>query len=640
MNRPQVRIRDYAAEAALFRRRAMISLAVVLLVFLVLLVNLFQLQVSGYQEFQTRSNSNRIMVLPVAPNRGLIYDRNGHILADNTPVYSIEMVPEEVSNPAHTLAELIDLLDLDPAIQERFEQRLRQTRRFPQIPVIEGLTEEQLETFAVHQHRFPGVTIEARLQRYYPHGDLFTHTLGYVGRINRQDIQRLQHQEVYPNYAATRTIGKLGIERQYETELHGQVGYQTVEVNNRGRVIRTLEFTPPQPGKDLILELDLGLQEVLQEQLGDLRGAAVVLDARTGGVMGMYSNPGYDPNWFVRGISTDRYQLLTGNRNNPLINRATQGRYSPASTIKPHLGLLGLKSGTITADSTKDCTGYYQLEGYSRKFRDWRPEGHGRVDLAGAITVSCNTYFYDLAHRLGIDRISGFMTELGFGRRTGIDLREESAAVMPSRDWKMSRLGEPWYRGETLSIGIGQSYWTATPLQMASATSVLVNQGRRLRPRLAGAISEELPVPVPLREETPIVLSEQQHWQTIKSAMEDVIHHPRGTAYGAFQSSTYRAAGKTGTAQLVSINHDLDDDSPAQELAEHLRTNSTFVGYAPADQPEIVISLVLENTGGSGRSAAPVARAIMDYYFTTMQNRPDLLRDLPNFSQEAADADH
>ncbi|MCC5855893.1 MAG: penicillin-binding protein 2 [Idiomarina sp.] len=645
MIRKRVPIRDHQAEAQLFFRRAVFCMVLVTVVFMILLSNLYRLQVTGFQEFQTRSNSNRITVLPVAPNRGLIMDRNGELLAENIPVYSLEVIPEEVRNLAERLQAVSELLDIEPGDIDQFVRQARISRRFPQLSFADNLTEEQVARFAVNQHQFPGFSVEARLQRHYPHGELFTHAIGYVGRINQQDVIRLREQEQYANYAATRTIGKLGIERYYEDVLHGKVGYQTVEVNNRGRIIRTLDFSPPSPGRDIYLELDVGLQQVAKEQLQDRRGAIVVLDANTGGVLAMYSNPSYDPNWFVGGISRDRYSSLTSNPNNPLINRATQGRYPPASTVKPHLGLLGLMDQIVTPTTRIWDPGYYEIPGVERRFRDWRPHGHGWVDLNKAIVESCNTYYYDLSLKLGIDRISEFMSEIGFGRRTGLDIREENAALLPSRDWKRGRFGEPWYAGETLSVGIGQSYWTVTPIQMATTTQVLATQGRRIEPRLLKATesAEGLIYNAP-REHPPIMIENTEHWQTVKQAMANTVSTLQGTAHTAFRGAPYLAAGKTGTAQVARIADDIEERPDIEDVAERLRDNATYIGYAPTTRPEIVVAIAIENVGGGGRNAAPVARALMDHYFKHQREderpRTAIARYLVQPETELADADH
>ncbi|RTE87810.1 penicillin-binding protein 2 [Lysobacter sp. N42] len=641
--RKRVPIRNHQAEAQLFFRRAAFCLVVVCIVFLVLLGNLYRLQVTSHEEYQTRSNSNRIMVLPVAPNRGLIYDRNGRILAENIPVYSLEVIPEEVRNLDERLLEVTELLSLPLENIEQFNQQLRYSRRFPQIALADNLTEQQVAQFSVHQHRFPGFSVEARLQRNYPFGPLFTHSIGYVGRINEQDETRLEEAGLSANYAATRTMGKLGVERFYENLLHGEVGYQTVEVNNRGRVLRTLELNSPTPGQDIYLEVDAGLQQVAIEQLGDKRGAIVVLDTQTGGVLAMASTPTYDPNWFVGGISVAQYRSLLSNQDNPLINRATQGRYPPASTVKPLIGLLGLQEQIIEPETRVWDPGYFEIDGVDRRMRDWKDGGHGWVNLDRAITESCNTFYYHLSLQLGIDTLSDFMHQVGFGHRTGVDILEENAALMPTRGWKQARFGEPWFAGETLSVGIGQSYWTVTPLQLATTTQVLANRGSRGVPRFLRAVEEDagLRRVVP-QFETPIVVDSEEYWDAVQTAMEHVTSRVTGTAFRAFNDANYTAAGKTGTAQVVRLADEDDAERPeTEDVEERFRDNATYIGYAPADTPEIVIAIAIENVGGGGSNAAPIAREVMDYYFEhlSVDGRPiSAIADYVEPAEEPTDA--
>lgn len=620
MRRQREAIQDPAAEAQLFKRRALVAFSLVVLLFVIILFNMYHLQVRSYHEYQTRSEGNRIKVVPLAPNRGLIYDRNGILLAENTPVHSLEIIPEQVANLEKTLTELAELIEITPEQQQSFLQDVRRQRRFNSIALKEQLTEQEVAILAVNQHRFPGVTLEARLSRTYPFGDLFTHSIGYIGRINNNDLQRLREQELAANYAASRDIGKIGLERYYEQLLHGTVGYQEVEVNNRGRVIRTLRSDPAISGKDLILSLDVGLQLTAQQALEGLRGAVVALDPRTGAVLAFYSNPGYDPNLFVHGISSANYNALLNSSDRPLINRVTQGVYPPASTIKPHMALVGLEQGTITPSTRMWDPGYYQLPNYSRRFRDWRRWGHGWVNVYSAIIQSCDTFFYDMAVKLGIDTISDSMKQFGFGQRTGIDIHEESAAIMPSRGWKRARFNQPWYTGDTVSLGIGQSYWTTTPLQLATSTAILVNRGESVVPtllqgtRFQGAFDG-----VSYQRQQALTVSDPSHWQVILDAMEQTISTQEGTAFRAFRGASYSSGGKTGTAQIVSIAQDAEYDADA--LDERHRDNAMYVGYAPAVDPTIVVAIVVENTGGGGSTAAPVARQLFDYYFSAGVNQ-------------------
>ncbi len=579
-----------------------------------LISNLYYLQIERYEDYQTRSNGNRIKVLPVAPNRGLIFDRNGVLLAENKPVFSLDIIPEEIENLEQTLADLSVLLNIDKDQIDDFKDDLKKQRRFKPVSLLKRLSNQEVSIFSANQYRFPGVSIEARLARFYPYGSALTHVLGYVARINKKDLQKLSEAGLVANYAATHDIGKLGIEKFHEDKLHGEVGYQEVEINSKGRIIRTLNFQPPIPGQDLVLNIDINLQLEAQKLLNGKRGSIVAMDTQTGGVLALYSSPSYDPNYFVHGISSKRYKVLLDSKDRPLINRATQGQYPPASTIKPHLALAGLEKGVISAETRMFDNGKYQLKNVSHVWRDWVPWGHGWVDVKKSVEVSCDYFFYDLAYRMGIDQISETMSEFGFGDYTGIDLYEESDGNMPSRGWKRARFNEPWYIGDTISVGIGQSYWTATPLQLAQSVTTIVNKGRRLVPQVLsgkminGKISIE-----PEKELRPIAIINEDNWDLVLSSMLGVIEEEHGTGRTAFKDTDYRSAGKTGTAQVVSIAQDAEYD--ADSLKEEHRDNAMYVGYAPYDTPEFSVALALENAGGGGSQAAPIARNLMDYYF-------------------------
>ncbi|WP_143870089.1 penicillin-binding protein 2 [Catenovulum sediminis] len=617
--RRRVAIRDHLAEANLFARRAIVGLVCVVLACIILALNMRTLQVDKHQDYQTRADGNRIKVLPIPPNRGLIYDRFGRILAENTSFYSLEIIPEEVQDLDELLLQIQQLIALEDEVIEDFRRQVKQQRRkFKPVVVESRLTEEEAAIIAVNQHKMPGAYLEARLKRHYPYGELTTHALGYVAKINRRDADTLEMVGKKANYEGTFDIGKLGIERYYEDLLHGQVGYQEVEVNNRGRPIRTLSEQPPVPGQDLVLNLDIEMQKLARDQLGERRGAVVVLDAKNNGILALYSNPSYDPNLFVHGISSKNYKALLNNRSRPLINRATQGRYPPASTIKPHIGLLGLDEKLITTKTRIWDPGYYQIKDIEHKYRDWKSWGHGWVDIYRAIEESCDVYYYDLAVRLGMDKISEFMTRFGFGELTGIDIHEETSATMPSRDWKYGRFRQPWYAGDTVSIGIGQGYWTATPLQLATATSVLGNEGQYYEPKLLKATRTQTgELPIPAQDRRPVEIENERNWQIIKTAMQGVVEKPTGSGFAAFKGVNYEAAGKTGTAQVIAIAQDEEYD--AEAIEEKYRDNALYVGFAPVAEPRISVAVIIENAGGGGKNAAPVARAMMDYYF---QNYP------------------
>ncbi|MFU2508400.1 penicillin-binding protein 2 [Pseudoalteromonas sp. ASV78] len=614
MRKHRPTIRDHSAEANLFARRAFVGFVFVTILVAVLLSNLYTIQVDDHQDYQTRSNDNRIKVIPIAPNRGLIYDRNGVLLAENKPVYNLEVIPEEVDDLDASLSALTQYIDISEQQKSDFIDDIKHNRRFKSQVLKARLTELEVARFSVNQHKFPGFSIEARLARYYPFADTLTHALGYVAKLNKKELAKLESQEQGTNYRATHDIGKLGIEKYYEQLLHGQVGSQRVEVNNRGRVIRTLSMTPPQPGHDLVLTLDIGLQQIAQHAFKDMRGAVVVMDAKDGGVLALYSNPSYDPNLFVHGISSKNYKALL-NPDRPLINRTTQGRYAPASTVKPHMAILALEEGLVTEHTTLWDPGFFQIPNVDHKWRDWKRWGHGHVDVYKAIEESCDTYFYDAAYRLGITKISDFMAQFGFGDLTGIDIHEETTAILPSKEWKEARFKESWWRGDTISVGIGQGYWTATPMQIANALNILVNKGVNRPPHLVQVAKQENQVvQINNDEKPPVILKDPKHWQIALDAMHNTVSKATGTAHKAFRGVNYDPAGKTGTAQLVSIAQGERYD--AKSLKERHRDNAIYVGFAPYDDPQIVVSIVVENTGGGSTVGAPIARQLMDYYFS------------------------
>ncbi|WP_218353010.1 penicillin-binding protein 2 [Alteromonas lipotrueiana] len=618
MVRKRQHIRDHTAESNLFARRAAIALLIVVGMLAVVISNLYRLQVNQFEDYQTRSNGNRIKVVPIAPNRGLIYDRNGVLLAENRPVFSLEVIPEKVEDLEDTLQKLTTLMQLTPEELTNFTKNSQGKRRFKPVALRTQLTEYEVARFSAQQHLFTGVSIEARLSRHYPYGDTLTHILGYVAKINKKDLQKIVEAGQEANYAATHDIGKLGIEKYHEDKLHGEVGYQQVEVNSQGRIIRILHVDPPTPGKDIVLNVDLQMQIAVQKTLQDQRGTVVVSDPRTGGLLAMYSNPSYDPNLFVHGISQKNYSALLNSPDRPLINRATQGQYPPASTIKPHLALLGLDSDTISTSYTINDTGRFRLPNVSHVWRDWKRWGHGKVDVAKAIEVSCDTYYYDLAYKLGIDKISAAMSEFGFGDYTGIDLYEESDGNMPSRGWKRARFNQPWYIGDTIPVGIGQSFWTATPIQLNQSINTLINRGKRYVPQLMrGYMQDNGEVELEsLKTLRPYQIKQQKNWDIVLDAMWKVVNGEEGTARHAFDDVGYVSAGKTGTAQLFSVGQ--NESYNADEVAEHLRDNAMYVGFAPFEDPQVSVTVVIENAGGGSSNAAPVARQVMDFYFDHM----------------------
>ncbi|HIF5635588.1 TPA: penicillin-binding protein 2 [Vibrio parahaemolyticus] len=616
IRRRRSQIRDYQAEARLFASRAIVAFFGIVVLMGLLVANMYNIQVNQFQDYQTRSNDNRIKVVPIAPNRGLIYDRNGVLLAENRPVFNLELTPEKIKDIDATIQELQTILEITPEQIERFHRERKRTRRFKSVPLLTQLNEKQVAVFSVNQYRFPGVEISATLKRYYPYGEVLTHVIGYVSRINDRDMQRLIREEKDANYQATRDIGKLGIEKYYEDLLHGTAGYQEVEVNSRGRVIRTLKYVPPIPGKDIVLNLDINLQLYVHQLLDGRRGSAIVLDPRDNGVLAMVSSPSYDPNAFVHGISGKAYRDLLNDKNRPLVNRTTLGIYPPASTIKPFMAVAALQEGVITPNTTRNDPGYWRIPNSdTRPFRDWLRWGHGRVDVIKSIEESVDTFYYQIAYDLGIDRISNWMMMFGFGDYTGIDIYEESKANMPTRDWKMSRHKTPWYKGDTIPVGIGQGYWTATPMQIAKATSVLVNNGAVSAPHLLKSTidngdnfeeqetSEYVTYP-------PIQNVPEKYWDIAKEGMRRVNHGTRGTARRSFYNMSYQTAGKSGTAQVFGLGE--NEEYNADEIAEHLRDHALFTGFAPFDDPKVIVTLVLENAGGGSSNGGPMARKIFD----------------------------
>ncbi|WP_352296583.1 penicillin-binding protein 2 [Pseudoalteromonas sp. 20-MNA-CIBAN-0454] len=602
-------IRDHSAEANLFARRAFVGFIFILALIAILLSNLYKIQVDDHQNYQTRSNDNRIKVIPIAPNRGLIYDRNGVLLAENKPVYNLEVIPEDVADLPLSLEQVSKIITISEQEKTDFLDDIKHTRRFKSQVLKARLDETEVAKFSVNQHKFPGFSIEARLARYYPFGDTLTHALGYVAKLNRKELNKLTQEDQATNYRATHDIGKLGIEKYYEELLHGQVGSQHVEVNNRGRVIRTLSMLPPQPGSDLVLTLDIGLQQIAQHALKDMRGAIVVMDAKDGGVLALYSNPSYDPNLFVHGISSKNYKALL-NPDRPLINRATQGRYAPASTVKPHMAILALEENIVSESTSMWDPGFFQIPNVEHKWRDWKRWGHGHVDVYKAIEESCDTYFYDAAYRLGITKISNFMSRFGFGELSGIDIHEETTAILPSKEWKENRFKESWWRGDTISVGIGQGYWTATPIQIANATNILVNRGINHPPHLVQVVKKDNDIiQINNEEKPPVILKNPHHWQIALDAMHNTVKKVSGTAHKAFKGTNYDSAGKTGTAQIVSIAQ--GERYNADALKERQRDNTIYIGFAPYSDPKIVVSVILENNHGG----VQIARQLMDYYF-------------------------
>jgi len=607
-------IRNHSAESALFMRRTIVVFLGILFVVGILITNLYYLQINSFNTYKTRSNANRISVQTVPPNRGLIYDRNGVILAENRPVYSLQVIPNKTKQLQGDIERLASLLSLSEEELSDLKSKSRHSRSFKAITIRDQLTPEEVAKFTVNQHLFRGFSIQANLKRFYPFGNAFTHVLGYIAKINSRDLEKIKERGERVRYQGTNYIGKLGIERYYEDILHGQPGQRQVEVDSWGKVIRTLSFTAPTPGKDIKLNIDINLQLKAQELLGDNRGSIILMDAKTGAILSLVSAPSYDPNLFVTGISSKKYKELLESKDRPLINRATQGRYPPASTIKPQMALLALDEKVITEETKIFDPGWWVVPNSKRRFRDWKRWGHGLVDVFHAIEQSCDTFFYDTSYKLGIDRIEPFMRLFGFGEYSGLDIAEETKAIMPSRDWKRTRFNQPWYDGDTISIGIGQGYWTVTPIQLTKATAMLSRRGQNIKPHILNSIISAEETITPEYEVTQAVkLHSDRYWDVALEAMQGVTSKRRGTAYRSFGDAPYTVAGKSGTAQVINIKEDEVYD--AEKINERHRDNAMFIAFAPFEAPEIVATVVLENAGGGSSNAAPIARALFDEYF-------------------------
>jgi penicillin-binding protein 2 len=592
----------------------LVALVCVGLLLGLVVIRLVYLQIISHEHFTTLSEKNRVNIVPVPPNRGLIFDRNGVLLAQNLPSFSLEIIPEQTEDLEATLAALAQLISVSDDDLESFRRRLEQKHPFESIPLRFRLSEEEVARFAINRHRYPGVDIQARLTRDYPYGKFASHAVGYVGRINENELKELDPS----SYSGTTHVGKIGVEKSYESLLHGIVGYQHEESNASGRVLRVLQRIPPSPGRNLYLTLDMDLQMVAELALEGRRGAVVALNPKTGEVLALASVPGADPNLFVNGISTQQYQALQDDPDQPLFNRFLSGQYPPGSTVKPLLALAGLEYKEVTPASQVFCQGWYSLPGDLHRYRDWKKEGHGSTNVTTAIMRSCDVYFYQLARGLGIDRMYKYLSYFGLGKKTGIDLPGELAGLLPSRDWKLATRQEAWYPGETLITGIGQGYDLVTPLQLAEAMAILANRGIIVQPHIVHATQSSAGGELLTQALTPqgkVPVAAPENWETVISAMEDVVNTQGGTAFGIGRGAAYRIAGKTGTAQVFGIKQ--NEKYKPEEIEERLRDHAWFVAFAPAADPEIAVAVVVENGGHGGSAAAPVARAVMDRYFSS-----------------------
>ena len=606
---PKIPIKNHHREIQLVSRRTLIGIAFISLLVISLIARLWYLQVYKQDLYITMSTKNWLDLVPVEPTRGLIYDRNGLLLAENIPVFSLDIIPLQVSNLNKTIAQLEKIISISDNDIRQFRKQLNQFRRFDEIPLKLRLSEEEVARFTENQHRFPGVLIKARLMRHYPYGESFSHVLGYVGRINSEEL----HEIDQTNYSASHYIGKLGIEKYYEEELHGKVGYEEVENDAKGKPIRILKEIPGKPGKNIYLTLDSHLQFVAEKALGG-RGALVAIQPATGQVLAMISQPGYDPNLFVQGISQTQFQTLQKSPDRPLFNRALRGIYPMASTIKPFIALKGLDAGVITPETSIYDLGVYRLPNNDHPFHDWTPWGHGRVNISKAISSSCDIYFYELGYKLGIRRISDSLKQFGLGALTGIDLDEELSGVVPTPEWKRKAKGNAWFDGDTINASIGQGYMQTTPLQLAVATSTLANRGKRFMPYLL--LQEQTPGQPPISQSSialeSVNLNNPAYWKIVIQAMQDVVDLRTGSAFRYGGNRNYTLAAKTGTAQVTSRRRNPDERDKQEDLPERLRDHHLFIAFAPVDHPQIALAIVTENSN----TAIEATRAILDYYLS------------------------
>jgi penicillin-binding protein 2 len=617
-------IKDHHSERRLFVRRALLSAAVATLLLGVVIARLVQLQVIDHELFAEKAQGNRVRIEPVAPIRGLIFDRKGRVIAENLPAYQLELIPEQVDDIDDTLNRLAALGLIESEDIPRFEELGRTGPRFRPVTLKFRLTDEEIANFAIQRPRFPGVDFQPRLVRHYPDGMAVAHAVGYVGALNTEDVKRLDAAR----YAGTSHTGKTGVESSFESDLHGDAGYRHLITNARGRQVpgnssELLDSLPmdekPGPGSNVYLSIDLDLQLLGTRLLEGRLGAIVALDPNTGEILALVSAPSFDPNLFAVGMSTTQYSELQDNPDRPLFNRALRGAYPPGSTIKPMLALAALETGATNLTRKTFCIGHFMLPNTTHRYRDWKPEGHGAVDLHDAIAQSCDVYFYEVSQEIGIDNMHDYLDRFGLGRKSGVDVGGEHSGLVPSREWKRTsfrnRDDQRWYQGETVIASIGQGYMLATPLQLAAAAGALATRGTRYRPHMVAAIEDPLSGDRTLinpERLADVEISNSFYWDNVINAIHDVMQGPRGTARAVGTGAPYEMAGKSGTAQVVSIAQDEEYD--AEELEERLRDHALFISFAPLDEPRIAVAVIVENGQSGSGVAAPVAKAIMDEY--------------------------
>ena len=625
---PGIELRNSQREIHHFRLRLAIASGFVIFMFFVLFLRFFWLQVVQHEHYSTLAEANRISIAPIVPNRGIIVDRNGVVLAHNYSAYTLEITPSKVEDIDALIDALSTVVEITPRDRRRFKKLLEESKSFESLPIRNRLSDEEIARFAANRYRFPGVDINARLFRQYPQGELFSHVVGHIGRINQRELDQLEEEGNDTNYRGTEYIGKVGLEQSYEKHLHGTTGVEEVEVDAGGRAVRTLSRKPPVSGNNIVLNLDAGLQETVYRAFGDFRGALVAIDPTNGGVLAFVSKPGFDPNLFVDGIDPQNWKELNESIDRPMVNRALAGTYPPGSTFKPYMALAALTLGKRRPEQAIRDPGYYNFGNHT--FRDDKVGGHGMVDMFKSLVVSCDTYYYMLANDLGIDNIANFMTLFGFGTRSGIDLTGESQGILPSQAWKRKRFRTPeqqkWYAGETISVGIGQGYNSYTPLQLAQAMATLANDGVMYRPHIVNYVEDivthnrTMVEPQPLRS----LDLKPEHLKVVKDALIGV--NTEGTGARAFAGAPYVSAGKTGTAQVIAIKQ--GEKYVASRIAERYRDHALFIAYAPADAPKIAVAVLVENAGFGAATAAPIARKVMDYYMLGKKATPVKMEEL------------
>lgn len=614
-------VKNHALEQHQYGLRLSAAIGLVALCFLILLGRFSYLQLLRYDYFQTLAENNRVSLVPIVPNRGLILDRNGVTLAHNFFVYTLEITPSKAGDVEATISRISQLIEVSAEDRKRFKKLRAQSHSFESVPIRTHLNEVEAAKFAANHYQFPGVDIRSRLFRHYPLGNLGVHMIGYIGRINEADMKALEASEDISNYKGSDHIGKGGIEQYYERQLHGTTGFQQVEIDADGKAVRVLSSKPPIPGDNLVLSIDAKMQDIAEKAFENHRGAMVAINPKNGEILSYVSMPTFDPNLFVDGIDADTWKTLNGSLDKPLINRPIRGIYPPGSTFKPFVAMAGLQEGKRLPPFSIGDPGFYTLAGSSHQYRDWKPGGHGQVDIQKAITVSCDTFFYGLALELGIDKLTSFVSHFGFGKKTGVDLVGETSGLLPTPEWKWRRWKQRWFPGETVIVGIGQGYTLVTPMQLAQATAVLANNGVAMQPHLVSSIqkhngAETHLMPINKLDAVPL---DAGNIDIVRAGMVDVTK-PGGTAASVGAGSTYNIAAKTGTAQVVGIKQGAKYN--AGSIDERHRDHALFIAYAPAEDPKIAIAVIVENGGHGGSAAGPIARKVMDYYLLGKEPSP------------------